>query len=96
MKNNDFWFKRRRYGYGWIPTTWQGWLVVISFIVIVFSSSILLLKDVPENTYQSEVGVFFTVVFLSILALVFISHRKGPKPKWRWGKKKSDNPKLDF
>lgn len=94
--NNNFWFKRRRYGYGWIPTTWQGMVVVISFIVIIFSSSVLLLKDVPENTYQSEVGVFLALVFLSTSVLIFITSKKGPQPKWRWGKKKSDNPQLDF
>ncbi|MBT3249806.1 MAG: hypothetical protein HN846_02375 [Candidatus Pacebacteria bacterium] len=97
MKNNNkIWFKRKRYGWGWVPVTWQGWLVIVVEILFLLSLSKILLEDVPQNTYQGEVGIFLAIVFLSVLILIFTSHRKGPKPKWRWGKKKSDNPKLDY
>jgi hypothetical protein len=97
MKNKGkFWFKRKRYGWGWVPVTWQGWLLIVTEILFLLFSSEVLLRDVPENTYQSEVGIFLSLVFLSIVVLIFISHQKGPKPKWRWGKKKSDSPNLDY
>ena len=97
MKNkNNFWFKRKRYGLGWVPVTWQGWLLIVIEVLFLLLLSKVLLKDVSENTYQNEVGVFLAIVFLSILVLVFISHKKGPSLKWRWGKKKTDNSKLDF
>lgn len=94
--NNNFWFKRKRYGWGWIPATWQGWLIIVVEVLFILLSSVVLLKDVPRNTYQSEVGIFFALTFLSLSALVFITYKKGPKPKWRWGKKKSDNSELDY
>ncbi len=28
------WFKRRRYGLGWTPVTWQGWTVVVVVVAI--------------------------------------------------------------
>jgi len=94
--NNNFWFKRKRYGWGWIPVTWQGWLVIVVELLFIFSLSGVLLKDVPKNTYQSEVGIFLILVFLSTLLLVFITYKKGPKPKWRWGKKLNDDQELDY
>ena len=94
--SNKFWFKRKRYGWGWVPVTWQGWLVIIAEVLFLFLSSRVLLEDVPKGTYQGEVGVFMILVFLSISALIFITYKKSPKPKWRWGKNKSDNPKLDY
>ena len=24
----DKWFKRRKFGWGWTPVTWQGWLTI--------------------------------------------------------------------
>jgi hypothetical protein len=96
MKNNNLWFKRKRYGLGWVPVTWQGWMVIIVEVLFLLLLSEVLLKDVPKNTYQSEVGMFLAAVFLSVVAFIYISYKKGPKPKWRWGKKKSDDPKLDY
>ena len=29
------WFKRKLYGWGWVPVRWQGWLVVVIGIAIV-------------------------------------------------------------
>ncbi len=30
------WFRPKRVGYGYSPRTWQGWLILIIFILIVF------------------------------------------------------------
>jgi len=97
MKDKQkLWFKRRRYGYGWIPVTWEGAVTVISFIITIVFSSIVLLKDVERNTYQSEVGVFFIVLMLLIGIHLGITYKKGPSPKWRWGSKPTDNPETDY
>jgi hypothetical protein len=29
------WFRRKRWGYGWMPCTWQGWVVTVLFIAAV-------------------------------------------------------------
>ena len=28
------WFRRKTFGLGWTPCTWQGWLVVLGFVVL--------------------------------------------------------------
>ena len=85
-----------RYGYGWIPVTWQGVVTIIIFSCVVIFSSLILLKDVEENTYQLEVGMFILVLCISIVSLVGISFRMGPPPRWRWGSKPNDDPELDY
>ena len=29
------WFRPKRIGYGISPNTWQGWLIVVTFIIVV-------------------------------------------------------------
>ena len=96
MVKPDYWFKRRRYGWGWIPVTWQGWMVIATYILVVFSSAILLLGDVPRNTYEAAVGYFFAIFIVTTIVLLAVTRLKGPKPKWRWGKSPDDDPDLDW
>ncbi len=91
----SYWFKRRRYGYGWIPTSWQGWTTVAVFLFVVLGGTTVL-KDTPRNTFSSESSLYLLIVLIAIVGLVIVSYLKGPKPKWRWGKDKKDNPYEDF
>ena len=29
----QLWFKAKTYGYGWYPVTWQGWLVILIYVL---------------------------------------------------------------
>ena len=91
----NYWFKRRRFGYGWVPVTWQGWLVVVGYIVFVVGGSFSL-ANVSEDTVTKEVKLFFLFVALATAGLLRITYAKGPHPKWRWGKKPTDNPNEDW
>lgn len=94
-KDRGYWFKRRRYGYGWTPVTWQGWSAVASFLTIVLVASTVL-KDTPGNSYSLESLVYLTLIVLAAVSLVVISVKKGPSAKWRWGSKATDNPEEDY
>ncbi len=87
--------KRRRYGYGWIPVTWQGWLfLVLQAAIVVVAATAL-----PAKQAQPTIGElvhFFLIVGFAIASLVLVSIQTSPSPKWRWGKKSSDNPEEDF
>jgi uncharacterized membrane protein len=92
----SYWFKRRRYGYGWTPVTWQGWLTVVLSIAAILLGAVFLLKDTPRNTFSEEVFLFLIFLIVVTAALVVISLVKGPRPRWRWGRKPADNPDEDF
>lgn len=87
LKDNPkgYWFKRKLYGWGWTPATWQGWLVTTIFIILI----LLFAFTIDENSNTSE--IFFTGVLpivLLIITFIRICYKKGEKPEWQWGDKK--------
>lgn len=79
MKNNKVWFIRKTYGYGWTPSTWEGWLVILIWAIIF----IPLTKMTEYNLILSMIGIFFITSLL-----IYICYKKGEKPRWQWGKRK--------
>lgn len=77
------WFKRKLFGWGWTPVTWQGWLVIAIYVGLLA----LFALTIDENSPAREIALTFILpsLFLTIL-LIRICYRKGEKPKWQWGR----------
>ncbi len=84
IKNNPnhYWFKRKLYGLGWTPATWQGWLVILAFVIFVVFQTVLL--NFTGQTATDTV-LFLANVALGIIALLLVCKIKGEKLKWQWG-----------
>ena len=96
MKNgNRYWFKRRRYGYGWTPVTLQGWLVVVVAVIIILLAALVILPAKPAQLSLLQATIFSLVLLSVIMMLIGISFMKGPSPRWRWGGK-PENPDEDI
>lgn len=81
------WFKRKTYGWGWYPSTWQGWVVVIVYILFMLGLGLTL----DENSSPKEINLMFILpMLIATTALITISYKKGEKPRWQWGEKKGD------
>ena len=75
------WFRRRSYGYGWRPITWQGWLVTLLTIVSILCSGAFV-KQFPTNL----VAIYSIIqIFISVIVLIFVCVASGPTPTWQWG-----------
>ncbi|MCA9485524.1 MAG: hypothetical protein KC506_01630 [Nanoarchaeota archaeon] len=86
LKDNPkgYWFKRKLYGWGWIPAKWQGWVVVLAFIVVLlFNGFYLTWNGEPSGT---DLTLFFGVLVVSIVLLIWICFAKGETPRWSWGR----------
>ena len=85
LKDNPdgYWFKRKLYGWGWTPATWQGWVVIGIFIVYVCYSAFALEFDPTQN-----MALFLVEIIVAIIILLLICYKKGEKPKWQWGPEK--------
>lgn len=81
-KPEQLWFRRKLYGYGWVPVRWQGWLVVAIWLTLVLFFSLA----IDENSPTPEV-VFTFILPITLLttALIRICYRFGEKPRWQWG-----------
>lgn len=84
-----YWFKRKWYGWGWTPATWQGWLLTLGYV----ASLILFSLTIDDQSPPRE--VFFTfllpILFLTIL-FIRIAYKKGETPKWQWGSPQDTKP----
>ena len=81
IKNNPkgFWFKRKLYGWGWVPVKWQGWLIVlISLAIFIASIYVGEIDDAP--------GAVIIGFLVMIAIIIFFGYIKGEKPKWSWGR----------
>lgn len=81
----SLWFKRKRYGWGWYPATWQGWAVTLVYVgLIVFFA-----RSLDDTSPMNEVAFTFLLpVLILTVAFIRIAIRTGESPKWQWGEKK--------
>ncbi len=76
-----YWFPAKRYGWGWgLPLTWQGWLVMAVFVVLLLGGAVTLL---PSH----GAGIFVAYTALLSVLLIAVCWLKGERPTWRWGEK---------
>lgn len=87
-----YWFKRKLYGWGWVPATWHGWFATLIYAALLY---LLILMREEAILGNPDSGSNFLVLGLPILALtalfIFIVYKKGEKPKWQWGLPKKEN-----
>lgn len=77
----SIWFPAKRYGYGWgIPCAWQGWAVMVAYVLGVIASSIWLLGN-------KLVWWHVAAMFAMTAALILVCWWKGEPARWRWGGK---------
>ena len=72
------WFAPKRYGYGsGLPLTWQGWAVMVGFLVIVFVDAIF---------FASRPIILIAILIPAVVALTVITARTTRGGwRWRWG-----------
>ena len=85
-KNKKLWFGNKTYGWGWVPTSWQGWASIGIYGLVVAGATNWLAhqNDAPQMTSNL---LYTLMMFISTSVLVLISRLKGTKPSWNWGNK---------
>jgi len=87
LKDNPqgYWFKAKLYGWGWTPAKWQGWAILLIYVVLV----VLFALTLDENSSPREIVFTFVLpVVLLTFTLIRICYKKGEKPHWQWGPSK--------
>ena len=87
MRKNRLWFRRKSYGWGWTPITWEGWFVTLVIVII----PLVIKFSLKALEFERTTQYFYTYASIPILlmALTLICFRFGEKPKWQWGVKKT-------
>lgn len=85
-----YWFKRKLFGWGWTPATWEGWLSMIVFFVLIFGNWQLRYVTRLEEVTEHDMYWFVAEsVVLTVLLIILCAH-KGETLRWQWGKRKGD------
>ncbi len=82
--NKKFWFASKTYGWGWTPSSWQGWIILLMFIFYEVAIASLIGKS-----FDSRAGIttFLFLTTIGVSVLISICYRFGEVPTWRWGNK---------
>ena len=85
------WFKRKLYGWGWVPVRWQGWAVILIYLGLILTLVLNREESIPGNP---DSGSNFLVLGLPIIILtallIYICYKKGERPRSQWGLRKED------
>jgi hypothetical protein len=78
--SKQYWFPAKRYGWGWgIPSAWQGWVVMIAWLIILMGGAAL--------TVTRGMAVHLLFILGTTAIFIAICYIKGEPPRWRWGGK---------
>lgn len=83
--NKKLWFKRKTYGWGWTPCTWQGWVAVFIYVLCI---ALFVSWLTPTDTIKQVIVKFILPLSIITLAFIELAYKKGETPKWQWGNKK--------
>lgn len=84
MTQKKLWFRAKTYGWGWTPVSWEGWLVVVVFVL--FEVWNFLRLDAVSHSNSDTLRPFIIQTFFLVLLIIGLCYCKGEKPGWRWGK----------
>ncbi|WP_447728402.1 hypothetical protein [Sphingomonas koreensis] len=71
-----YWFAQKRFGYGAVPVTWQGWLSTLIYLALVG----LFAWRMPTGALKAA-----AIVPISMAYIYFIWTRTDGGFRWRWG-----------
>lgn len=75
-----YWFPAKTHGWGWgLPATWQGWVVLALFVVLLTAGAFLFPPDRQTGWYLAWTG------FL-VAGMLAVCWWKGEPARWRWGR----------
>lgn len=85
--SKPIWFKRKVYGWGWYPATWQGVLTLVVFTALMIANAVRLNMSTPSNT-GSFLIQFIPQTILMVVVLLVVCYLTGETPRWQWGEDK--------
>jgi bifunctional oligoribonuclease and PAP phosphatase NrnA len=83
MTTEKLWFKAKRYGWGWYPVSYEGWIVMLIYLLLV----VFFFVTIDAFTHSaSDTLIGFSLPFIGITCFFLsICYVKGEAPHWRWG-----------
>ena len=78
-----YWFKQKHYGYGATPVTWQGWLLMLAYLMIVGGCVALVAASHVSPSVLLAAAIVFVVATAVAFRWTYLRTEGGWR--WRWG-----------
>jgi hypothetical protein len=84
-KEKKIWFRRKKYGWGWYPANWKGWVALATYVVFAVGGKYVLFTPLKEKNV-----LWWFLGYLIVISVVFVvlARKKGESPRWQWGRPK--------
>lgn len=76
---SDHWFKPKIYGFGAVPVTWQGWALVIAYII-----ALITVTEALGDTRPFATAIIATLITVALVLISWMKTEGGMR--WRWGR----------
>ncbi len=90
---NKYWFESKKYGFGFVPVSLEGWLAVlilfILILIIMQTNGLFTGKVTGEDSLRIVFDVFVVVGIFSVT----LRGKVRDGLKWRWGMPKKSSPR---
>ncbi len=86
---NKPWFKPKKYGYGFRPITWQGWLLTLLLLAVIFLSAHRNNVYSPEIKTRNGLGFLLDVFIITGLFTALFKDRVKGGYKMEMGREKT-------
>jgi hypothetical protein len=86
-----YWFKRKTYGWGWQPATWQGWVSLLVFIALEAGNWFVRYEPREASLTDRDILQFVAESWVLVILLIFLCIRTGETPRWQWGRRTEDD-----
>ena len=83
MKTQRYWFVAKKYGWGWRPSTWQGWIALFVFMSLIIGNFFRI--DASSPSVNHTLMCFIPETFICIVLFMGLCFVKGEPPSWHWG-----------
>lgn len=91
MAQKVLWFRAKRYGWGWVPNSWQGWLALVVYVlVLVLLAFIFLPHPKGGSLPTSQLVIFLLFALSATMFLLGVCFSRGEQPRWQWGDRKKE------
>jgi hypothetical protein len=88
MAGKRYWFRRKTYGWGWVPTTWQGY-TVLGIYTGALATLVITFEKQSHQTADALTSFFLDTLALTVILLA-VTYWKGERPSWQWGTNKDE------
>ena len=79
-KNEKLWFRAKTDGWGWTPATWEGWAIVVGYVVSLAAWMLYYFLSRPVMADANLVIEPVMTVLVATTGLVAICMLKGERP----------------